>query len=85
MTLSIGVLMGAHVLLNLAIVPEHHGLNDATDELLRPHAQQDPLGTTACLWPRISSAIQRGSQHVVHPIGVQDEGGIGYVELAGSL
>jgi len=85
MGLSIGVLVGAHVLLDLAIVPEDHRLDDAADELLGPHAQQDALGTTPGLRSGVSPAVQGGSQHVVHPVGIQHEGGVGDVELAGCL
>jgi len=73
------------VVLDVLGVAENHRLNDALDVLVGPDAQEDPLRSAAPLGPQVRPAVDGGSQHVVHPVGVEHEGGVRDVVLAGGL
>lgn len=85
MSLSISILMRTHILFDLAIIPEHDGLDDAAYEFLRPHAEQNTLRSSACLGSWIGASVQRRSQHIVHPVRVEHKCRIGYIEFASCL
>lgn len=73
------------VVLQVLGIAKHDRLDDALNMLIRPDAQQYALRPPAPLWPQIGPAIDRRSQHIVHPIRIQHKRRIGYIIFARRL
>lgn len=66
-------------------IAKNHTLDHALDVVVRPDAEQDPLGSPPALRSQVGSPVDGRPEHVVDAVRVQHKGRVGNVVLAGRL